>query len=54
MDGPWVRSGCCWRATPSASAGRAVVTERKLRELVAELDWGVQRGMWGRVRADVA
>jgi hypothetical protein len=36
-------------ALPAVESGRAVVTERKLREIVAELDWGVQRGMWERV-----
>ena len=34
---------------PAAESGRAVVTERKLREIVAELDWGVQRGMWATI-----
>ena len=34
---------------PAAESGRAVVTERKLREIVAELDWGVQKEMWERI-----
>jgi len=34
---------------PAAESGRAIVTERKLRAIVAELDWGVQRGMWERL-----
>jgi len=35
---------------PAVESGRAGVTERKLRQIVAELDWGVQRGMWRRLR----
>lgn len=31
---------------PAVENGRAVVTEHRLREIVAELDWGVQWGMW--------
>ena len=34
---------------PAADSGRAVIAERKLRQIVAELDWGVQRGMWEKV-----
>jgi hypothetical protein len=37
-------------ALPAAESGRAVVTERKLREIVAELDWEGQRGRWRRLR----
>jgi hypothetical protein len=33
---------------PAAESGRAVITERKLRQIVAELDWAKQRGMWER------
>ena len=31
-------------ALPAVESGRAVVTERRLREIVAELDWEGQRG----------
>jgi len=33
----------------AAESGRDPVTERDLRPIVAVLDWGKQRKMWGRV-----
>ena len=39
---------------PAVESGRAVVTERAMREIVAELDWGVQRAKWERLCRAVA
>lgn len=33
---------------PRVKSGRDPVTERELRPVVAEVDWGRQRGMWHR------
>lgn len=35
---------------PAADSGRTVITERTLRPVVAELDWGAQRVKWGRLQ----
>ena len=35
---------------PAIESGRAVITERTLRPVVAELDWGTQRAKWERLR----
>jgi hypothetical protein len=37
---------------PAATSGRDSVTERQLRAIVAEVDWGRQRGMWKRMVKD--
>ena len=34
---------------PAINSGRAIITERTLRPVVAELDWGTQRVRWGEV-----
>ena len=35
---------------PRTLSGRDPITERKLRPLIAESDWGEQRRMWGEVQ----
>jgi hypothetical protein len=35
---------------PAIAHGRDVVTERTLRPVVADLDWGAQRAKWERLR----
>lgn len=35
---------------PAIESGRAVITERTLRPVVAELDWEAQRVKWGRLQ----
>ena len=37
---------------PGAEKGRAVVTERSPRPIVAELDWRAQRAKWGELWRD--
>ncbi|MCC5823401.1 MAG: hypothetical protein LAT64_02595 [Phycisphaerales bacterium] len=36
---------------PRVGAGRERITERHLRPITAEIDWGVQRRMWAGLRA---
>ena len=35
---------------PAVDSGRAIITERTLRPVVAELDWGSQRAKWERLQ----
>ena len=35
---------------PEVMQGKAVIHEKLLRPLTRELDWRVQRRMWGRIR----
>ena len=35
---------------PEVLQGKAAIHERLLRPLTTELDWRVQRRMWGRIR----
>lgn len=35
---------------PRVKSGKDPVTERELRAVVAEVDWGRQRGMWDSIR----
>ncbi len=35
---------------PEVTQGKAAIHERSLRPLTTELDWRVQRRMWGRIR----
>ena len=35
---------------PEVIQGKATIHERLLRPLTTELDWRVQRRMWGRIR----
>ena len=35
---------------PPVRSGKATITERLLRPIAAEVAWGKQREMWGRLR----
>jgi hypothetical protein len=39
---------------PPTQRGRDPITERNLRPIAAVADWGMQRGMWGRLRVSVS